>query len=354
MSQERTEKATPKKRQDAREKGQIARGAELPAALSLFAALSALYLLSGTIYDQVSASIRGAAMHIAAGRQMADTDVHLLFLESGKFLAFVTVPVAVSALVAAVAGNFAQGGFSFTAKPFTQSASKLNPVSNLKRIFGPDALINLLKSILKLSFIVTVAYGVLAPVIAEAPALINAPLATVASTLRSILFSLAFRCAAVLLVLAVGDYGYAYYKHEKGLRMTKQEIRDEYKQQEGDPMIKGLRRRAARAIAQKRSLVEVPTATVVVTNPTHYAVALRYDRSRDAAPMVVAKGADKFAAKIREIARENNVPLIENKPLARGLYKEVEPNQVIPIEFFGAVAEVLAYVYRQNEDHPRA
>jgi flagellar biosynthetic protein FlhB len=135
--------------------------------------------------------------------------------------------------------------------------------------------------------------------------------------------------------------------------MSKQEIRDEYKQQEGDPMIKAQRRRSARMIAQKRSLVDVPTATVVITNPTHFAVALRYDRSRDAAPIVVAKGADNFAAKIREIARDHEIPLIENPPLARGLYKLVEPNQMIPIEFFGAVAEVLAYVYRHNESGER-
>ena len=153
----------------------------------------------------------------------------------------------------------------------------------------------------------------------------------------------------VLLVFAFADYGYAWYKHEKSLKMSKQDIRDEYKKQEGDPMVKGQRRRAARELTQKRSMAQVPTASVVITNPTHFAVALRYDRDTDAAPIVIAKGADKIAAKIREIARENNIPLIENPPLARALYKAVEPNQIIPDEFFGAVAEILAYVYRQKK-----
>lgn len=353
MSQERTEKATPKKREDARKKGQIARGAELPSALSLFAALTAVYLFSGSFLEQIAFSFQQTAQSITHLTQISDTDLHVMVLGAGKFLAMLTVPVILLAFTASVAGNVAQGGLSFTAHPMTQGSQRLNPINNLKRVFGPDALVNLLKSVIKLAFIATAAYGVLSPLIAEAPSLIHAPLPAVASKLGGVLFSLAFRCAVVLLVLAAGDYGYAYYKHEKSLRMSKQEIRDEYKQQEGDPMVKGQRRRAARMLAQKRSLVDVPTATVVITNPTHFAVALRYDRAHDAAPMVVAKGADAFAAKIREIARDNDIPLVENPPLARGLYKVVEPKQIIPIEFFGAVAEVLAYVYRHNTPDPR-
>lgn len=349
MSQEKTEKATPKKREDARKKGQIARGADLPSSLGLLAAVTGLYVFGGSMLEQITLSIKGSAMQILTAKPLSDVDIHLMFLDAGKTLGILTIPIALLGLTAAVSGNFAQGGLSFTGAPFTRGAEKLNPVSNLKRIFGPDALVNSAKSILKLTFIATVAYAVLSPLIAEAPTLINAPLASVGTKLTEVLFSLAFRSSIAFLLLAGADYGYAFYKHEKSLRMSKQEIRDEYKQQEGDPMIKGQRRRAARLLAQKRSLHDVPTATVVITNPTHFAVALRYDRSRDAAPTVVAKGADNFAAKIREIARENRVPLIENAPLARGLYRSVEPNQTIPVEFFGAVAEVLAYVYGRNE-----
>jgi flagellar biosynthetic protein FlhB len=148
--------------------------------------------------------------------------------------------------------------------------------------------------------------------------------------------------------MAGADYAYSWYKNEKSMKMTKQEVRDEYKEQEGDPMVKGQRRRIARNLVQKRSLAAVPTASVIITNPTHFAIAIRYDRDKDAAPVVVAKGADNMAAKIRALAKDNNIPMIENKPLARALYKSVEPNQMIPVEFFSAVAEVLAYVFRQK------
>ncbi len=349
MAQERTEKATPKRREDARLKGQIARGAELPAALSFLTALITLKLLSGDIVARVGFNFQDAARNIAAMKPLTDSTLHVIFIDAGSALAVISLPVILVGFAAVLAGNFAQGGFSLTAKALTPKADRFNPAKNIKRIFGLDSVVNLGKSFLKLCFIAFVAYQVLSPVIENAPSYISAPLPTVAVNLGETLYSLGFRCGLVLLTLAAADYGYAWYKHEKSLRMSKQEIRDEYKQQEGDPLIKGQRRQAARALSQKRSLNEVPTASVVITNPTHFAVALRYDRDKDAAPIVVAKGADNIAAKIREIARENDVALIENPPLARALYRTVEPNQIIPVEFFGAVAEILAFVFRQKE-----
>ncbi len=347
MSQEKTEKATPKRRDDARRKGQIARGAELPAALSFLGALIALKIGSSDIFGRMGYYIQRSASNIAETKPLTEPDVHILFIEAGKILAIFLAPIILVAFVGVLAGNFAQGGLTFTGKALMPKADKFNPAKNIKRIFGLDSVVNLCKSMVKLVFLGTIAYGVLSPVLETAPTLINAPLPTVVTRLGEILYSLAFRCGMVLLLLACADYGYAWYKHEKSLRMSKQDIRDEYKQQEGDPMVKGQRRRIARELTQKRSMAEVPTASVVVTNPTHFAVALRYDRERDAAPIVVAKGADKIAAKIREIARENNVPLIESPPLARALFKAVEPNQIIPTEFFGAVAEILAFIYRK-------
>ncbi|MBS1792406.1 MAG: flagellar biosynthesis protein FlhB [Acidobacteria bacterium] len=350
MSTERTEKATPKRREDARRKGQIARGAELPAALAFFGALIALKIASADLFSRMGFYFQNSAHQIADFRSFTDTDVHRLFIEAGKSLALLALPVLMVAFAAIVAGNFAQGGLAFSGEALIPKADKFNPAKNIKRIFGLDSVVNLLKSLIKLALIATVAYGVLGPVVETAPTLVNAPLQTVAARLGETLYNLAFRCGAVLLVIACADYGYAWYKHEKSLRMSKQEIRDEFKEQEGDPMIKGQRRRAARELVQKRSIAEVPKATVVVTNPTHFAVALRYDREKDAAPVVVAKGADLLAAKIRQIARENEVPLVENPPLARALYRAVEPNDIIPAEFFGAVAEILAFVYRQKRN----
>jgi flagellar biosynthetic protein FlhB len=351
MSQERTEKATPKRREDARKKGQIARGAELPAALSFLGALVALKIIGGSIFDKVGFYIQSSAHKIIELKPLIDTDLQVIFIEAGKILALLSLPVVLVGFVAVLAGNFAQGGLSFTGEALMPKVDKFNPAKNIKRIFGLDSVVNLIKSFLKLIVIAAVAYGVLAPVIENAPSFVHAPLPTVAVRLGETLYSLAFRCGMVLLALACADYGYAFYKHEKSLRMSKQDIRDEYKNQEGDPMMKGQRRRAARALVQRRSLAEVPTASVVITNPTHFAIALRYDRDKDAAPIVVAKGADNIAAKIRGLARENDIPLIENPPLARALFKSVEPNQTIPVEFFGAVAEILAFVFRQKENN---
>lgn len=349
MSQERTEKATPKRREDARKKGQIARGAEFPAALGFLAALSTINLLGGDIFRKVGFYIQSSARHITDVKVLTTADAQDLFLEAGKIFSMLVLPVITVIFAAVLGGNFVQGGFAFTAKALKPKTERFNPIQNAKRIFGLDSLVNLIKSFLKLLLIGAVAYEVLNPIIMDAPTFIHAPIGTLVAKLGGTLYSLALRCGLVLLALALADYGYARYKHEKSLRMTKQEIRDEFKEQEGDPLVKSQRRRAARALTQKRSLAEVQTASVVITNPTHLAIALRYDREKDAAPIVVAKGADHIAAKIREIARENGVPLVENKPLARALFKTVEPNQIIPIEFFGAVAEILAYVFRQRE-----
>ncbi|NNE98843.1 MAG: flagellar biosynthesis protein FlhB [Pyrinomonadaceae bacterium] len=348
MSQERKEKATPKKREDARKKGQLARGTELPTALIFLGALVALTILGDHIFFELGGYVRGLGNKIIIGQTLTERGAHLIIIEAVKTLALVAVPVILIGVTGGVAGNVVQTGFTFTPAALKPKPEKFNPVANIKRVFGLDAIVNLSKSSIKLALFAAVAYGVLAPMVENAPTLINAPVGTVATKLGETLFHLALRYGIVMFALAIADYGYAVYKHEKSLRMTKQEVRDEFKQQEGDPLIKGQRRRSARALVQKRSLAEVPDATVVVTNPTHFAVALRYDRDMDAAPQVVAKGADIIAKKIRDIAMENEIPLVENPPLARALYRMVEPNQMVPVEFFGAVAEILAYVYRKD------
>jgi len=349
MSQERTEKATPKKREDARKKGQVARGAELPGVLSLLGVIILLGMLFPSTFASLGSYIERTATQISSNAELTPSSIQLIFQDAAILLALVTLPILVLALVCVVIGNFAQGGLALSTEALKPKADRLNPVNNLKRVFGSDSIVNLAKSSIKLILIAAVAYTVLSPVVTESPGLMTAPVQVIASKLGNTLYTLAFRCGLVLLAFSGADYGYAWYKHEKSLRMSKQEIRDEFKEQEGDPMVKGQRRRAARALTQRRSLEAVPTASLVVTNPTHFAVALRYDPASDAAPIVVAKGADLVAAKIREKARSNDVPLIENPPLARALFRVVEPNQLIPAEFFGPVAELLAYVFRQKE-----
>ena len=345
---EKTEKATPKRREDARRKGQIARGAELPAALGFLAVLIALNVLREDLFMGAGNFLAETMRHAGSNNPLTIADVHNLILAGGKVFAMLSLPVMGAAFVAGLVGNFAQGGLSFSAEALKPKGNRFNPATNIKKIFGSDNAVNLVKTFVKLAFLGTVAYGVLAPIITDAPNLINAPLSSVAVNLGTAFYSLGLRFGLVLLTLALADYGWSWYKNEKSMRMSKQEIRDEFKDQEGDPTVKNQRRRAARALTQKRSMAAVPTATVVITNPTHFAVALRYNRDKDAAPIVVAKGADENARKIREIARANDIPLVENPPLARALYKAVEPNQIIPIELFSAVAEVLAFVFRQR------
>ena len=348
MSDEKTEKATPHKREEARKKGQIARGMELPAAFTFIAVISSLNMLGQDLFAKIGVHIQKTALKVANPVEFTIPDVQDLIIDGVSLLSVLIIPLAAIGLTAGLAGNFAQGGFSFTPSALAPKADKFNPVSNLKRIFGLDSVVNLVKSFLKLLLLGAVAHSVLKPVLADAPSLIHSPLTVLMKTLAETLYSLAFRCGLLMIAFAAADYGYSWYKNEKSLKMSKQEIRDEYKSQEGDPLVKSQRKRFARELIQKRSMAEVPNASVIITNPTHISIALRYDRDKDAAPVVVAKGADILAAKIREIAKENNIPLIENKPLARALYKSVEPNQIIPVEFFGAVAEILAYVFRQK------
>lgn len=350
MSAERTEKATPKRREDARRKGQIARGAELPAAMGLLAALVGLNVFGSSLSIEAKYYFAETMRNASAGDALTIASVNNLMFDAVKILASLALPMMAMTLAASMAGNLAQGGISFSTEALKPNAQKFNPVNNLKKIFGTDSLVNVSKSLFKLAVLGAVCYGLLAPAIGDAPSLVKAPIPTVAVRLGELFYSLGLRTALVLLTFALLDYAYAWYKHEKSLKMSKQEIRDEFKQQEGDPLIKSQRRRAARALTQRRSLADVPTASVVITNPTHFAVALRYDREKDAAPIVVAKGADELARRIREIAGANEIPLVENPPLARSLYKAVEPGRMIPLELFSAVAEVLAYVFRQKQN----
>src|SRR5581483_607255 len=345
MSQDRTEKATPKRREDARRKGQIARRPEFPAAASFLAALGVLQVTGSELLARASHLLSGLAARVSDPAPLTASAVHGIITEAVGNFALLALPITAALVTTSLAGNFAQGGFSLTPEALMPRADRFNPAANWKRVFGLDRVVELLKQCLLIGCIGAACYGAFARAVEGAAALVGAPAPQTLLASGALLAQLGWRSGAVLLVLAALDYGYGWYKHEQSLRMTKQEIKDEFRQQEGDPMIKAQRRRAARALAMRQIILEVPKADVIVTNPTHFAVALRYDRETSAAPLVVAKGADLMAKRIREIAKAHNVPVIENPPLARALYKKVEVHSVIPPEFFRAVAELLAYVY---------
>lgn len=343
---ERTEKPTPKRREDARKKGQIARRPELSSVISFMAALLMLRATGNELGQRAGRLFAGIFERATSAPPLTVQSVYQLMLESSMAVAALSIPVVLAALTAGLASNFAQGGLVFSPQSLLPKPENFNPASRIKKIFGGNAPVELVKEFLKIASLAAVSYGIFSRVVAQAPSLVGAPAGQTLVSTGHIALEIGMRAGLVLLVVAGLDYGYGWYQNEKSLRMTKQEIRDEYRQAEGDPNVKAQRRRMARSLTQRHIAAEVPKANVVVTNPTHFAVALRYDREQDVAPILVAKGADAMAKQIRKIAKANNVPIVENPPLARTLYRTVKEGRVIPADLFRAVAELLAYVYR--------
>lgn len=346
MSGERTEKPTQKRREEARKKGQIARRPELSSVVAFLAALFALRATGPALGRRAGELFTGVFERATDHTTLTPLLIHQMLIDAAGAIAALSAPVVLVALAAGLASNFAQGGLTLTPQALVPKADSFNPVARLRKTFGGQTPIELLKEILKIVTLGAVCYGLFARVVGEAPSMVGVPAGRSLLAVGEIASQIGLRAGAVLLFVAALDYGYGWYKNEKSLRMTKQEIKDEFRQMEGDPHVKSQRRRMARSLTQRRIAAEVPRADVIVTNPTHFAVALRYDRARDHAPTVVAKGADEMAKQIRKIAKAHDVPVVENPPLARTLYRTVKEGRAIPPDLFRAVAELLAYVYR--------
>jgi flagellar biosynthetic protein FlhB len=242
----------------------------------------------------------------------------------------------------------AQVGFLWTTQPLVPDLGRFNPAAGLSRLFGPRGLVEAVKALLKVLVVGWVVYTAVRARLPDLVALGTLPTPHLLTLLGTLLYTLALRVSLVFLVIALLDYAYQRWDYEKSLKMSKEEIKQEHKQSEGDPLIKGAIRQRQRDAARKRMMQDVPKADVVITNPTHVAIALAYDVGAMRAPQVLAKGQDELAARIRELAAEHDIPFVENPPLARTLYKQVEIGQEIPAALYAAVAEVLAYVYERN------
>jgi flagellar biosynthesis protein FlhB len=344
---DRTEKATPKKRADARRKGQVAKSADLNGAVVLLAALLALSAFGPALLERVSDLTRRILHLIATPSVVEREGIGTVMSEAGTATLLAVAPIAFACLVAGVLASVVQVGFKPSSHALKPDPKRLNPMSGAKQIFGPHALFELAKNIAKVVVVGAVAALALLPKLEELAALVGMPPAVLLPELASTVLGIAQRAAVGYLLIALADYGYQRWKHEKSLRMDKQEVKDEYKQQELPSEVKGMQRRRAMEMARARMMDAVPTADVVVTNPTHFSVALRY--SSDAlAPVVVAKGQDHVALRIRELAREHGVMVVPNPPLARTLHAAVDVGKMIPEDLYHAVAELLAYVYRVN------
>ncbi|MBE2912323.1 MULTISPECIES: flagellar biosynthesis protein FlhB [Anoxybacillus] len=342
---EKTEKATPRKRQEVRKKGQVAKSADVTAAFLMLIVFLVLSFSSGMWRDAITRLFRQSFQHYFFMDVTIDS-VQLIFVDLLQQLALLVGPIFLAAIAAALFANFVQVGFLFTTEPLQMKLSKLDPIQGFKRIFSLRALVELLKSILKVLFVGVVTFSILWMHIDDILSLSHKSVGAIAATLGRLTIQMGLVASVALLFLSLFDYLYQRYDFEKNIRMSKQDIKDEYKKTEGDPLIKSRIKQKQREMAMRRMMQEVPKADVVITNPTHFAVALKYDEQQADAPIVVAKGADYMAQKIKDIAKKNDVMIVENRPLARALYDQTDVGMVIPEAFFKAVAEILAYVYK--------
>ena len=342
--QDKTEQPTGKKLEDARQKGNVAQSREVPSVLILGGGMGVLFFGGSWMLGQLTYLMRD--LYQRAGTQtIAVGTMNTLLLEVFMGSIVVLVPLMLVVMIAGVAGNVAQFGFLFSSEKLTPDLAKLNPIAGLKKLLSLRSLVEVAKSILKLVIISGVAWAVLQRYLDQIPDLMQLSVGGVLGFIGTVSFQMCLYVCMVLLVMAVLDFAYNKWQHHQDLKMTKQEVKDEYKQREGDPSVKARIRSIQREMARRRMMEAVPEATVVITNPTHLAIAIRYEEGMHA-PTVVAKGAGFVAQKIKALAAENGVPVVENKPLARTMYKSTEIGDFIPAELYRAVAEILAYVYR--------
>jgi flagellar biosynthetic protein FlhB len=342
--EDKTEEPTPKKQREAREKGQVAQSREVNTFVMLF--VSALLILTMGVWmsERLSDLIVGfiAQPEIYPTDGNAVTDILMAtFSETFGVIAIFLGGLFIAGLVA----GFAQVGPMMSTESLMPSLDKINPMKGFSRIFGKKAWIEFLKGVAKMIIVGSIATVILIPIFNQAPSMIGMTIPAMIDSLLGETKSLFIGVLSFLFVLAVADYGIQYFQLQKTLRMSLQEIKDEYKQTEGDPHIKARLRQIRLERARKRMMAAVPDADVIITNPTHFSIALQYDQSTGSAPKVVAKGQDLIALKIREIAKANDITIVENKPLARALFDTVDLDEEIPEEHYKAVAEIISYVY---------
>ena len=340
---EKTEEPTAKKRADARKKGQVARSQELNTAFVLLGGFLILKVFWMYIYGNIAEYTIYLYSHIS---QSTTTEgITELFIGIMLLLAKTVMPVMFSILIVGLAVNIYQVGIMFSTDRLEFNLGKLNPINGFGRIFSKRSIVELIKSIFKIIIIGFFLYLYLKDQIPLVPQFIFFDLPYSLATIADIIFKMAFQVILVIMIMAAADYAYQQWQTTQDLKMSKQEVKDEFKQMEGDPQIKGKIRQKQRQMAMQRMMSEVPKADVIITNPTHLAVALKYKKGM-IAPLVVAKGQDLVAEKIKQIARENYILIVENKPVARALYEAVEVGGSVPAELYQAVAEILAYVYK--------
>ncbi|UTR15083.1 flagellar biosynthesis protein FlhB [Salipaludibacillus sp. LMS25] len=348
FAQEKTEKATPKKKKESREKGQVAKSTDVNTAFILLFVFLFFWLIGSFVVDQLTSILRFTFTDYLL-INLTEENLHKMFMDYLYQAAVATMPVMLIAAIAGIFSNYLQVGVLFAPEAIKMKLSKVDPIKGFKRIFSVRALVEFLKSMLKISLVGLVTGSVLWFFLDD---LLKLGLYSVGAgtiLIGKLIVIMGLAVGGLLLFIAVLDYMYQKYDHEKNIKMSKQDIKDEHKKSEGDPLIKSKIKEKQRQMAMSRMMAEVPKADVVITNPTHYAVALKYDDTTMNAPIIVAKGVDYIALKVINIAKNNNVMTVENRPLARALYAQAEIGDQVPEDLFKGVAEVLAYVYRLQQ-----
>ncbi|NLN06519.1 MAG: flagellar biosynthesis protein FlhB [Firmicutes bacterium] len=341
---EKTEEPTPKRLEETRKKGQVVKSGEVIAAANLLALTAVLYAAGSFLFSYLKEMLARYLSFppFAPGSEA----VGGLTRVAAWDFAVVTFPIFLTAVTVGVVVNYVQSGFLFTTEPLNPQLSRINPVEGFRRIFSRRALFDLVKSLLKVALVGAVAYLYVKQKLDVLLLLLYQNAAQAWETASSLILGLSVRVGIAFFALAVADYIFQRRQHLQNLRMTRQEVKEEMKQYEGDPQVRSRMRERMRRLAMHRMMESIPQATVVITNPTELAVALRYRDGEDEAPVVVAKGAGDVARRIREKAKEHHVPIVENKTVARMLFTQVEIGQAIPVEMYQAVAEILAAIYR--------
>lgn len=345
---EKTEDATPRRREEARKKGQVFKSTDLNSAVILLTGSATLFFT----FPYMEHQIEGFTTLYLLGRGAANLDgayAYYMFLEVMQLLARVCFPVLLATFVSALLISFLQVGVVFSGESLTPKLERINPVEGLKRVFSKRALMELFKSLIKVGITGYVVYTVLRNHYTLFPHFVDMELGATLAAFKDLVFEIAMKAGMVFVIIGFIDYMYQWYEYNKSLKMSKFEVKQEYKQTEGDPLVKSRQRQIQREMAMRRMMSEVPKADVVITNPTHFAVALKYEAEKMNAPVVVAKGQDYVALRIKEIAARNRVAMVENPMLARTLFSTTEIGQMVPEDLYQAVAEILAFVYRQKK-----
>ena len=346
FAEERTEEATPHKRDKVRKEGRVCMSKDLNAAVAIIITLLGLAMLGALTWRTLSGLIQFMIRAIGDRTILQDGWFAFISWEAIKRYFASWLPLGGLVVLFSTATVIAQVGFAMTGEPFGPKFDRLNPFTGMKKIISLRSCVELLKGLLKASIFAVMIYNAIRNYLPLSSKAMQMPLVIGAGTFWDMLWNLAMRLALMLLVMAFADYAYQKWDFENSIKMSKKEVKDEYKQMEGDPQVKQKIRQKQREMAKQRMMQDVPKADVVITNPTHIAVALQYDRAIMTAPIIIAKGGDYLAKRIRDIATLNLIPIVENKPLAWALYENVDVGEEIPEDLYKGVAEILAFVYK--------